>query len=56
MSAQTKNLQLVRILNVHYLITDVVSRFHQIHQRMTGIGKRSARLRMTDNAQFIGYF
>ena len=53
---ERKNLQLVRILNVHYLITDVVSRFHQIHQRMTGIGKRSARLRMTDNAQFIGYF
>ena len=48
------NLQLMGILQVHYLIADIVSSFHEIHQRMAHIAQGLARLGNTNNAHFIG--
>ena len=49
-----KNLQLVRVLNVHDLIAYVVGSLHQINQRVTGVAQRLTLGRETAYAQLRG--
>ena len=53
--AVSENLQFVSVLDVHYLITYVVSRLNEVHQRMAGVPYRLAGCRQPYYAQFIGY-
>ena len=47
--------QLMSILNVHYLITDIVGSLNEIYQRMTNVAQRLSGFRLTCYAHFVGY-
>ena len=50
-----QELELVRVFNVHDLVTDVVCSLHQISQRVSDIADAHLRTVLPDDAQFVCY-
>ena len=51
---ERQDAELVRVLNIHDLIADVVGGLHEEHQRMTGEEQRLPRSGKANDAQLIG--
>ena len=51
---ERENLQLIRIFNIHHLIADIISRFYEIDQRMTGIFHSILTIGEANHPHFIG--